>query len=271
MKAHEIFDVNNRSILITGGASGIGLAMARVLAENGAKVAIVDVDHSAIENVRSVLGNDALTAVVDVRDREAVEGVFDTFDSRLGGIDAVFANAGVGGSGGFVHLGGAFNPQGAIDSLSTADWDQVIAVNLSGVRNTLAAAARVMKARGRGGRIIVTSSAAAFTNVPYVSTAYHATKAAVTHLARQVAMELAPHGILVNSIAPANFLTNIGDGALHNQEVQAQFARMSLLGRVAETEEIGGLALLLASKASSYITGTQIVIDGGCSLKGSGY
>lgn len=87
-------------------------------------------------------------------------------------------------------------------------------------------------------------------------------------MVRQVASELAPHGILVNAIAPANFLTNIGDGAMQNEAVRAIFACNSLLRRVAETSEIAGIALFLASPAASFVTGTQIRVDGGACVTG---
>lgn len=269
MKIQQVFDVAGRSVVITGGASGLGLGMARALADNGARVTIADLDAAAIERALPLLGAEAAGEVLNVAERADVDRAFDAIDRSRGGVEVVFANAGVGGGPGFGLSGGVGeNPQGTIDGSPDAEWDQVISVNLTGVRNTLAAAARVMKARGRGGRLVVTSSAAALANVPYVSTAYHAAKAGASHLVRQAAVELARHGILVNSIAPANFITNIGGGAMYNEEVQALFARNSLLLRNADLTEIAGLALYLASDASSFVTGAEFVIDGGASLVG---
>lgn len=268
MKIQELFDVTGRSVVITGGASGLGLGMARALAENGARVTIADVNSAQIDRALPLLGHEAAGEVLDVTDRAAVDRIFDAIDRNRGGVDVVFANAGVGGGPGYGIPGGGENPAGTVDANPDAEWDQVISVNLTGVRNTLAAAARVMKARGRGGRLIVTSSAAALTNVPFVSTAYHASKAGASHLTRQVAAELASHAILVNSIAPANFITNIGEGALQDEQVQAVFARNSLLRRNAKVTEIAGLALFLASNASSHVTGAEFVIDGGACLVG---
>ncbi|WP_076858310.1 SDR family NAD(P)-dependent oxidoreductase [Bradyrhizobium mercantei] len=270
MKIHDLFDVGGRSIVVTGGASGIGLAIARALAENGARVTIADVNSNALEKALPLLGDDAAAERLDVVDRGAVERVFDAIDHHRNGIDVVFVNAGIGGGPGFAAPNGerGVNHEGTIDGSADAEWNDVIAINLTGARNTCAAAARVMKARGKGGRIIATSSAAAILNAPFVSTAYHASKAGMAHMIRQLAIELAPHNILVNAIAPANFVTNIGDGAMQNPAVKALFARNSLLGRVAETEEICGVALFLASAASSYITGTQVRVDGGACLIG---
>lgn len=266
MKAQEIFDVTGRSVVVTGGASGIGLSIAQALADNGARVTIADINSAQIEAALPSLGSEALGEVLDVADRAASDRIFDAIDRKRGGIDVVFANAGVGGGPGFGIPGAGENAAGTIDGSPEAEWDQVISINLKGARNTLAAAARVMKARGRSGRLIVTSSAAALTNVPFVSTAYHVSKAGVSHLARQLAVELAPHGIRVNSVAPANFITNIGDGSLKNEQVQALFAHNSLLHRNAEAAEIAGLALFLASNASNHVTGAEFVIDGGACL-----
>ncbi|MBB4860281.1 NAD(P)-dependent dehydrogenase (short-subunit alcohol dehydrogenase family) [Novosphingobium chloroacetimidivorans] len=262
----HIFSVAGKSVVVTGGASGLGLAIARGYAANGAIVTIVDRDQSAIDNAIGALGKQAQGLVADITDRAALDAAFDRIDGDRGGIDVIFANAGIGGGPGFARPDGNPNPQGAIDDPSTGDWDAVVAVNLMGVRNTLGAAARIMKRRGRGGRIIVTSSAAALVNVVFVSTAYHATKAAVAHLSRQVALELAPYGILVNAIAPANFVTNIGDGGMSDDAVKALFASTSALGRTAMPDEIVGLALFYGSSASSYVTGTHMLIDGGSAL-----
>ena len=119
-----------------------------------------------------------------------------------------------------------------------------------------------MKAR-RYGRIVVTSSVGGIQAEPTVGYAYSATKAAVNNLVRHAAIELAPHGILVNAIAPGPFKTNIAGGRMHLPEVEATFASKVPLGRVAEPDELKGLALFLGSPASSYVTGTVIPIDGG--------
>ena len=120
-----------------------------------------------------------------------------------------------------------------------------------------------MKAQ-RSGRIIVTSSIGGIRAEPMVGYAYAATKAAVSNLVRQAALELAPYNVLINAIAPGPFLTNIGGGRLHREPETAQsFAEMVPLGRLARPDELKGLALLLASPASSFITGAVIPIDGG--------
>ncbi len=136
-------------------------------------------------------------------------------------------------------------------------------VNLTGVFATLQAAARHMKAQ-RSGRIVVTSSIAGIKGDPMVGYAYAAAKAALNNLVRQAALELAPYNVLVNAIAPGPFYTNLAGGRTRRDpEAAKAFEKRVPLGRIASTEEIKGLALLLASPASSYITGAVIPVDGG--------
>ena len=141
-------------------------------------------------------------------------------------------------------------------------WDRVIEVNLTSVYTTVKHAARHMKRTG-GGRIIVTSSIAAQINEAIVGTPYMPAKAGVDHFVRQMAMELGAFGILVNCISPGPFMTNIAGGRLKIPADRRAFEAQSLIGRIGDTEDIKGLALYLASPCSSYVTGSQIVIDGG--------
>ena len=146
--------------------------------------------------------------------------------------------------------------------------DAVMAVNFHGVLNTIAAAAGVMKHQ-RSGRIIVTSSTAGLRPEPFVCYGYVASKAAVLNVVRQAALELAPHGVLVNAICPGPFKgTRIGGGATFDPDeaTERMWADTVPLGRMATTDEIKGLALMLASPASSFMTGTAVVIDGGVLL-----
>jgi NAD(P)-dependent dehydrogenase (short-subunit alcohol dehydrogenase family) len=136
-------------------------------------------------------------------------------------------------------------------------------VNLNGVFVTMRAAATHMK-RQRSGRIIVTSSSAGLKAEPIVGYAYVATKAAVINLVRQAALELAPYNVMVNGICPAAFITNIAGGLFHRDPAAREKMTSRVpLGRLAAADEIKGLALLLASPASSFITGAMISIDGG--------
>ena len=268
MQIEQLFSVRDKSAVVTGGASGLGLGIARAFAANGAKVTIVDINPDAVAGTVAELGGEASGTVADITDVQSIARALDEIDAARGGIDILFANAGISGEPGFRAALEGENPAGTIDGCPDGEWRKVIEVNLNGTRNTLAAAARLMKARGRGGKIVITSSCAALVNVPFVSTAYHAAKAGTSHLGRQLAVELAAHDIRVNVISPANFVTNIGGGSMQSDDVKALFGATSLLNRVAELDEIAGIALFLASDASSYVTGVEIPIDGGALLAG---
>ena len=211
------------------------------------------------------------SAQLDVADRAATAQVFDDHVAAYGGLDIAFANAGIDPGDGFWNPGGYRNPDGQIDTLDPARWDRTIAINLTGVFNTIREAARVMKADGRqtarGGSIITTSSNAALVNEAIVGVPYMAAKAGVTHFVRHAAYELAEFGIRVNAIAPGPFVTNIGDGWLKKDPVCARpGTRWCRSARIAETYQIKPLALYLASDASSYVTGSHVLIDGGMAL-----
>jgi NAD(P)-dependent dehydrogenase (short-subunit alcohol dehydrogenase family) len=197
------------------------------------------------------------TLVLDVADTQALRAAIDRTAKKHGRLDVVFANAGI--SAGT----GPFTEAGALRNVSLERWKNVVDINLTSVFATIQAAAAPMTAQGSG-RIIVTSSIGGMKSEPMVGYAYAATKAALNNLIRHAAVELAQHNVLVNAIAPGPFLTNIANGRVKNDpEVRKQFERMIPLHRVAEPDEIKGLALFLASPASSYVTGAVIPIDGG--------
>ncbi|MBV8876201.1 MAG: SDR family oxidoreductase [Gammaproteobacteria bacterium] len=272
MKCAELFSVAGRGAIVTGAGSGLGLAIAEALAENGARVTLLDIDAGRIEAEIQRLarhGYDVRGAVVDVSDHAALEGAFDAALAAHGRLDIVFANAGVDSGPGFVS--GWFganrtrNPAGALESYSDERWNRVIDVNLTGVFATLRAAARRMKSQ-RSGKLIVTTSVAGYQCEPAIGSAYMAAKAGAAHLMRCVAHELAAYNITVNAIAPGFFVTNIGGGHAKDPEVQRSMAAVMPMHRVGFPEDIKGLALFLASPASAYLTGQQITIDGGWTL-----
>ena len=268
MKINSLFDVGGLATVVTGGASGIGLAMAEAMADNGARVTIMDINKTAIESEVARLkaaGGDVRGEQVDVTDRAATRRAIDAAAAHYGRLDVVFANAGIDSGPGFLDMHWQRNPDGAIETLSDAIWDRVIATNLTSVFTTIRAAAPYMK-KQRSGRIIVTTSVAALRGEPIVGTPYMPAKAGAAHLVRQAAQELAKFNIQVNSIAPGAFITNIGDGHMKKPEVAAMFARHCPMGRAAQTDEIQGVALFLASPASQYVTGVQIAVDGGMLL-----
>ena len=268
MKAHELFDVKDRIVAITGGASGIGLAYAEVMADNGATVNLIDVDrealNAAVERLRAS-GAEAHGEVADVTQPETLRQAFASIVARHGRLDVVFANAGISGGPGFLNGAGERNPVGAIENLSLEVWNRVIATNTTSVFLTLQIVVPYMKQQG-GGRIIVTSSISASKTETLVSSIYATSKAAVGYLVRQAAHELAKFNILVNAIAPGPVITNIGGGRLKSADTRKPFDRAAPLGRIATTQDLQGAALFLASPAASLITGAQIIIDGGTTL-----
>jgi NAD(P)-dependent dehydrogenase (short-subunit alcohol dehydrogenase family) len=262
------FDIRGRSGLVTGAASGIGLAYAEMLAEAGARVTLTDIDGEGAQREAERLrasGADARAAVLDVADRAGMTAVFDAHAQAYGGLDICFANAGIDPGAGFWSPDGFRTEEGQIDTMDPARWDRTIAVNLTGVFNTFREAARLMKP-ARKGSIVATSSNAAVFNEPIVGMPYMPAKAGVAHMVRHLALELAEYGVRVNAIAPGPFVTNIGGGWLRDPMVRAAWDSSVPLGRIAETDQIKPLALYLASDASSYMTGAHVVIDGGAMI-----
>ena len=268
----KLFSVSGYGVVVTGGASGLGLGFAEALASNGAHVTILDMDAARIDAESRKLrgaGLDVHGAVVDVCDHVALDRAIDDAAARHGRLDVVFANAGIDSGPGFVDawVGSerSRNPVGALERYSDERWNKVIDVNLNGVFATLRAAARHMRPR-KSGRIIITTSLAAVKTEPVIGMAYMAAKAGAAHLMRNAALELAADNITVNAIAPGFFVTNIGGGHAHNPDLQAAIGRDIPMHRVGQPDDIKALALFLASPASEYITGQEIVIDGGWGL-----
>jgi len=239
---------SGKSILVTGAASGIGLAVARHCADRGAaRLILVDRDPIPADFAHEAVAG-------DVRD----ETLWDGLD--LAGLDHAVVNAGVAGA-------------GTIADLSLEAWRHILSVNLDGAFLTLRAAMRAM--RGRGGSIVLTASAAGVKAEPGVA-AYGASKAALIHLAKVAAKEGAPHGIRINAIAPAGVETPVWDAIPMFAERAAQvgreaaFAEMAAiatpLGRYAKPEEIAGQIGFLLSDQSALITGVTLVSDGGYTL-----
>jgi NAD(P)-dependent dehydrogenase (short-subunit alcohol dehydrogenase family) len=264
MKAETLFSLAGKTALVTGAASGLGLAVAEVYCANGARVALLDIDGDGVEAQAARLreaGHQAGAHAVDIADLAGLRTAVDRVAADAGRLDIVVTNAGMSAGPGFAQTA-----DGAIDRVADDAWRRVVDVNLTGTFATMQAAARVMKAQGSG-RIIAVASIAGLRAEPLVGYAYAATKAAVVNLVRQASVELAPYNVLVTGIAPGPFRTGIAGGRISQPEVEKMFASMVPLGRIAEPDEIKGLALLLASDASSYMTGITVAIDGGTTAR----
>jgi NAD(P)-dependent dehydrogenase (short-subunit alcohol dehydrogenase family) len=257
--AAELFDVRDTRVVVTGAGSGLGFAMAEAMADGGARVTLADHDATSLEQATGELrerGADVRSFELDVADPARVDALIDDVADAQGGVDVVFANAGIS------LEPGCRDPGGGLVDMNPEHWDRVLAVNLRGVISTMQAAARVMKAQGSG-RIVVTASTAGLRTDPFVGYSYATSKAAVISAVRQAALELAPHGVHVNAIAPGPIRTRIGGGVLPTAEIEQMWADTVPLGRMGETDDIKGLVLLLGSGASDWMTGAVIPVDGG--------
>jgi NAD(P)-dependent dehydrogenase (short-subunit alcohol dehydrogenase family) len=266
------FDVAGFGTIVTGGASGLGLAYGEVLAAHGARVTLIDLDADAVAAQAARLvgeGLDVRAAVADVTDHAALDRVIDEAAELYGRLDVAFANAGIDpGPGPVGAWAGGQRPrvaEGALERYSDERWQRVIDINLSGIFATARAAVRHMRPR-RFGRIIVTTSLAATKVEPAIGAAYMTAKAGARHFMETIALELAADGITVNAIAPGFFITNIGGGHAHDPDLQAAIAKDIPMHRVGWGDDIKPLALFLASPACEYITGQEIIIDGGWGL-----
>jgi NAD(P)-dependent dehydrogenase (short-subunit alcohol dehydrogenase family) len=255
----RIFDVSGRRMLVTGAASGLGRAMAEVLAGVGAQVTLADRDPAGLEKTAAELtaaGGTVRHALVDVADAGQVRAAVADAVAAFGGLDAVFANAGI------AEGTGYSDPGWRLETFPQDSWERVVAVNLTGAVHTMRAAAEVMRPQGAG-RIVVTASTAGLRADPMVAYSYVAAKAALINVVKQAALDLAPFGVRVNAIAPGPFHTNIGGDKGKEPVVEKTWATTVPLGRMGDPAELKGLVLLLASDASSFMTGAVYPVDGG--------
>ncbi|WP_127131213.1 SDR family NAD(P)-dependent oxidoreductase [Georgenia sp. SYP-B2076] len=259
----SMFDVRGLGVVVTGGGSGLGLTMGAALARAGASVTLLDREEDRLATAQEDLAADGYavgTATADITDADALDEQFARLAASATGLHVAFANAGI--SAGI----GPRLRSGRLTEIDRDRWRSVLDVNLTGAMNTVASAARHMTTGY--GRIIVTSSVGGIRADPMVGYAYAASKAGVVGLVRNAALELAHRGILVNAIAPGLFETNIRRANPTAQAMTADFARISALKRAGRLAELEGLAVYLASPASSYVTGAVLSIDGGAALTG---
>ena len=250
-----LFDLSGRVALITGGSKGLGKAMARGFAEAGADVVISSRHGNDLQTARDEIvegtGVRGAYVVADMTRREDVERLSAKALAEMGRIDILVNNAGS-------------NVPQSIDQVTDEAWDQIVELNLTSCMAMTRAVVPHMKER-RWGRIIHISSIMGLASKDGRSV-YSATKSALIGLARAGALDLGEYGITVNCLAPGPFLTDLPASVFTAEEIE-DFASRTALGRWADPRELVGPALLLASEAGSYITGSTLVVDGGTLCK----
>jgi gluconate 5-dehydrogenase len=245
----ELFSLNGRVALVTGASRGLGFAMAKALAENGATVIVNARDPAALSAAAERIGAEALP--FDVADaaisRASLEGIVE----RHGRLDILVNNAGI-------------QHRRPLVEWEDEDFDRVIAVNLSACFRMMRDAVRLMLPN-KFGRIINTGSVAAILGRPTIH-AYVAAKAGLHGLTRSTAAELGRHGITVNAIAPGYFATELNTALMNDEAFTKWVETRTPAGRWAQPEELGGAVVFLASDAAAYVNGHVLAVDGGLSV-----
>jgi len=243
--------LKTKTALITGGNSGIGLATARLFVAEGARVVITGRNQTTLDAAAAKLGPNALAFNSDVLDSKARDVLFATIKEKFGHLDIVFANAGIGN-------------MGSIEETSEATFDETLRTNVTGTFLTIQAALPLLRA---GASIILNGSIAPITGFPPGAGFYAASKGALRAMSRSMAAELAPRGIRINVVAPGFIQTPIWERVPVPADVMTALTKRLLgsvpLDRWGQAEEVAKAVLFLASDDSSYVHGSEIIVDGG--------
>lgn len=250
------FRLNGRVAVVTGSGQGIGRAYAHALGEAGAAVAVADLSRDTANAVAEELkakGVDAIAIQVDVTKADQVQAMVDTILQKWGKLTIGVNNAGIG-------------QWIAAETMPEADWDRMLNINLKGIFLCCQAEARVMLEAGYGKIINMASMSGHISNTPQNQSHYNASKAGVIHLTRSLGAEWAPRGICVNSISAGYTRTQLVDDLLQTpvgKEMLPQWMSLTPMHRMGEVTDLQGAVVYLASKASDFMTGNDVIIDGG--------
>ena len=256
----ELFSLEGKVAIVTGAASGLGVEFSVAMAEAGADVVGADVNRDGLEGTMKrvkKIGRKALAVQCDVAKEEDVKAMMDTTIKTFGRLDILFNNAGI-----------AEEEPKLLHEFTTEEWDRVLSVDLQGVFYCAREALKHM-VKQKSGKIINIASiwglvgSSSIMPIP----AYNAAKGAVVNLTRELGLEYAPFGINVNCICPGFFFSRLAGGAYDNPDFVKAVSSFTPIGKVADAAEIRGLAIFLASKATDYICGENIVTDGGVLAK----
>jgi NAD(P)-dependent dehydrogenase (short-subunit alcohol dehydrogenase family) len=254
MSIMDRFSLKGRTALVTGGMRGIGRALAIALAEAGADVAIADINITQADDTLQEIqkrGARTLAVAVDVTVPQQVTQMVDEVAAALGRLDVAVNSAGI----------ARRTPS---EEIPEAEWDMILGVNLKGVFLCCQAEARVMLAQGSGSIINIASMSGQIVNRPQQHAHYNASKAGVVQLTRTLAAEWASRGVRVNSLSPGHTLTPMT--AASSEYDRATWISNTPMGRLGDPSDLQGAALYLASDASGYVTGHDLVVDGGYTL-----
>lgn len=249
----KLFSLEGKVILITGGAQGIGKSVAEHLAGAGADIVIFDRQTEKAQNTADAIAKEynckTMAVGVDVTDPEGIQLAIEKADAEMGKLDLLFNNAGI-------------VIQKPVIELTPEEWLKVVNVNLNGVFFVAQAFGRYLIAREKKGTIVNTGSmSATIVNYPQLQASYNTAKAGVVHLTKSLAVEWADKGIRVNSVSPGYIFTELT--SFVREDWRDKWKELTPIKRLGTPEEIAGAVIYLLSDASSFATGTDLIIDGG--------
>ena len=252
-----MFDLTNYVSIVTGGAQGLGKYMALALAEYGSNIVVPDMNIKMARRTAEEIENKGVKSFaikMDVRDRNQVEKMTSNVINKFGKIDVLINNAGIA-----KHI--------PVEEMQYEEWREIMDVNLDGVFLVSQSVGRQMIKQKKGSIINISSMSGIIVNTPQCQAAYNVSKAAVIMLTKSLASEWARHNIRVNTIAPGFMNIGVAEEFFKNKtNLAKQWIKIIPMSRPGEPEELGGIAVYLASEASSYVTGGVFTIDGGYTI-----